>query len=167
MKRWVCRLGAEEESPFIDAFLLEIEDVYKRHGMTIGHEDGHGSFQIEVYTGEDDLNVSWLSRANDKRGDESFDERPKASRCVLCDEPARRFTALCSQHSYLNFIKEIYRSLDRMSDRISLNERNAASSDEATKIKAQARVEAYRTVMSDLLTYPLRGVPRPETGKGK
>lgn len=42
-------------------FLNEINEVYKKHNLSISHEDYHGAFQIEKYS-ED--NYEWLSNAN-------------------------------------------------------------------------------------------------------
>ena len=48
--------------PKVDAFLSDIKAVCLRHSMTIGHEDGHGSFVIDSCDGEDDL--EWLMGAD-------------------------------------------------------------------------------------------------------
>ncbi|MED4883091.1 hypothetical protein [Bacillus smithii] len=45
-------------------FLKDIEKVYKKHGLSISHEDGHGSFIIEDY---DEFNLRWLANADDGR----------------------------------------------------------------------------------------------------
>lgn len=39
----------EVDRPDVDAFLAEIAEVCKRHGFSIGHEDGHGSFLVHRY----------------------------------------------------------------------------------------------------------------------
>lgn len=41
-------------------FLSEIEEVCKKHGLSISHEDYHGSFQVMEY---DEKYISWLKRA--------------------------------------------------------------------------------------------------------
>lgn len=43
-----------------DAFLADIVNVYKRHGLALGHEDGHGAFQVEAFA---ESNVVWLNQA--------------------------------------------------------------------------------------------------------
>lgn len=59
MKRY-CANGQSVESAKVDAFLAEVADVCKRHGMSIGHEDRHGSFEVGVFN-EDDK--KWLLAA--------------------------------------------------------------------------------------------------------
>lgn len=61
MKRWNKQKGEFEHRPEIDAFLQEIEEVCKRHGLSISHQDGHGSFVIERYC---EYNVGWLEEAS-------------------------------------------------------------------------------------------------------
>lgn len=46
----------------VDDFLNEIIEVSKKHGMSISHEDGHGSF-IVILNKDDDC-YSWLFNAN-------------------------------------------------------------------------------------------------------
>jgi hypothetical protein len=41
-------------------FFNDIEEVYKKHNLSISHEDGHGAFIIEEY---DEFNIQWLKRA--------------------------------------------------------------------------------------------------------
>lgn len=46
-----------------DAFLAEIVEVSKRHGLCLSHEDGQGAFEV------DDLNdycIEWLLDAFDR-----------------------------------------------------------------------------------------------------
>jgi len=65
--RWNTKAGKQLPSdPRIEAFLGEIEQVCRKHGMTISHEDGGGGFEIEGY---DDINIDWLRSASDARGD--------------------------------------------------------------------------------------------------
>lgn len=44
----------------VKQFLKEIEEVCKKHNMSISHEDGHGAFIIERY---DEFNIKWLRQA--------------------------------------------------------------------------------------------------------
>lgn len=60
MKRWSDQ--GEIENPKIDAFLEEIMEVCKRHGLAISHEDAHGGFEI-VPLEQGDL--PWLMQARD------------------------------------------------------------------------------------------------------
>ena len=46
----------------VDAFIAEIAKVSKRHGLSISHEDGHGSFIIEDFN---QSNITWLEEASD------------------------------------------------------------------------------------------------------
>ena len=54
--------GRHVENLKIDAFLAEIEEVCKRHGLSIGHEDGHGAFEIHDY---ESVETGWLESAHD------------------------------------------------------------------------------------------------------
>ena len=42
------------------AFFQDIIEVYRKHGLSISHEDGHGAFIIEPYS---EANVEWLKDA--------------------------------------------------------------------------------------------------------
>ena len=55
-------------------FLDDIIEVYKKHGITIGHEDPHGAFEFNEYQGEDDDNVKWITQALEWIGIEDEDE---------------------------------------------------------------------------------------------
>lgn len=50
-----------ESPPEVEAFLADIFTVYRKHQLTIGHEDGHGSFLIHEF---DEGNIEWLDAAN-------------------------------------------------------------------------------------------------------
>jgi hypothetical protein len=50
----------------VQAFLNEIAEVCKRHGMSISHEDQHGSFIIKPF---DQYNIDWLNDATDRTGE--------------------------------------------------------------------------------------------------
>ena len=45
----------------IDSFLNEIEQVCRKHGLSISHEDVHGAFVIQKLSEE---NISWLKEAS-------------------------------------------------------------------------------------------------------
>jgi len=45
----------------MEDFLNDIDDVCKKHGLSIGHEDRHGGFEIEKYNDE---NINWLKHAS-------------------------------------------------------------------------------------------------------
>ena len=64
MKRWNTTMSKEIDSPPIDEFLNEIIAVCEKHGISISHEDGHGSFQIENF---DKFFVDWILNAQDAR----------------------------------------------------------------------------------------------------
>jgi len=61
--RWSKRVGGEIDTPKVDEFLKDIEEVCQRHSMTISHEDGHGAFIIEPFN-ED--NIKWLHDAHEQ-----------------------------------------------------------------------------------------------------
>jgi len=58
--RWHSIKGCSVTNSDVDEFLEEIKTVCIKHGYSIGHEDGHGSFLIEKYTEED---FKWLNDA--------------------------------------------------------------------------------------------------------
>jgi hypothetical protein len=45
----------------VEKFLDAIERLCRIHGLSIGHEDGHGAFVIEKYN---DHNLQWLRQAH-------------------------------------------------------------------------------------------------------
>jgi len=55
-------------NPKVEAFLNEVVEVCKRHGLSIGHEDGHGAFRVEDY---DETNTEWLLDAIDETSTKS------------------------------------------------------------------------------------------------
>jgi hypothetical protein len=61
MKCWDCRVKGEVENEKATAFLKDIVAVYKKHGLSLVHEDHNGSFEIEDYK-ED--NVFWVMSAD-------------------------------------------------------------------------------------------------------
>lgn len=62
MKNWDCsKKEYVETSKELKKFFKDIENVGKKHGYSISHEDGHGAFEIEKY---DDDNIDWLKNAN-------------------------------------------------------------------------------------------------------
>ena len=67
MKRWSTSKHDEIESPVIDRFLEDIIDVYRKHGLSLAHEDSHGGFLVETHTLK---NVEWLMAAADNTGDQ-------------------------------------------------------------------------------------------------
>ena len=61
-RRWDNNTGREVESPAkVEAFLDELEALYRRHGMTLGHDDSHGVFHIEPL---DESNIEWVRKAS-------------------------------------------------------------------------------------------------------
>jgi hypothetical protein len=47
----------------VDAFLAEVIEVCRKHGMSISHEDGWGAFQVRNFSESD---ADWLKEATDK-----------------------------------------------------------------------------------------------------
>jgi hypothetical protein len=67
-ERWIQRRADFGESPAIDAFLADVIEVCKRHGLSIGHEDQHGGFVVSEY---DEGCSEWLRNASDDtKGDD-------------------------------------------------------------------------------------------------
>lgn len=63
MKRWKTIEHREVENEKIDAFLTEVIEVSKRHGLSIGHEDNHGGFLVHKFSQD---NADWLMNAADE-----------------------------------------------------------------------------------------------------
>lgn len=61
MKRWDATAHGYVENPEVDAFLDEIIAVCRKHGFSIGHEDGQGAFLIDEV---DEQNFDWLRGAH-------------------------------------------------------------------------------------------------------
>ena len=45
----------------VDAFFAEIIEVCRKHGLSIGHEDGHGGFEVHRF---DDRYSRWMDDAS-------------------------------------------------------------------------------------------------------
>lgn len=59
---WDCNKDIFIETPKeMLEFFKDIEEVCKKHGLSISHEDGHGGFLIEKY---DEHNIKWLRSAD-------------------------------------------------------------------------------------------------------
>lgn len=65
MERWNNKHADYRENPAVDRFLEEVVEVCRKHGMSIGHEDGHGAFQVEPL---EESSLSWLMSASDLTG---------------------------------------------------------------------------------------------------
>jgi hypothetical protein len=50
--RWSQDAVKSIPTPHADAFLAEVIEVCRLHGYVIGHEDAHGAFVVEMYSGE-------------------------------------------------------------------------------------------------------------------
>jgi hypothetical protein len=53
-----------KDDPRTRAFLDDLIAVYRKHGMSLGHEDHQGAFLVEDLA---ERNVDWLVDAFDKR----------------------------------------------------------------------------------------------------
>lgn len=59
---WDSRQGKFVKTPTeIISFFDDLEDIFTKHQLTLGHEDGHGAFLIEGY---DEANINWLRSAH-------------------------------------------------------------------------------------------------------
>lgn len=47
----------DKPDPRADAFLKDLLFLYETHKVSLGHEDGHGSFILEEYS---QPNVNWI-----------------------------------------------------------------------------------------------------------
>ncbi len=64
MKRWNNAARDHIQSKSADDFLEEVIGVCRKHGISIGHEDNQGAFEIRTFS-EDD--AEWLMGAADAR----------------------------------------------------------------------------------------------------
>ncbi len=56
----------------VQEFLNDLEELCRRHDMSLSHEDGHGSFIIENYS---EFNLKWVrsaARSNTDGTEETF-----------------------------------------------------------------------------------------------
>jgi hypothetical protein len=67
MERWSYKYKELKENKDIDVFLEEIIGVYKKHGLSIGHEDYHGGFKIHNFN---ESNADWILSAMDATEDD-------------------------------------------------------------------------------------------------
>jgi len=63
--RWSEKHSKRMDSPRVDDFLDEINEVCKKHRLSISHEDGHGAFVIEAYDKfwADGLEVAFIGKS--------------------------------------------------------------------------------------------------------
>ena len=59
MKHWIYEIKDRKEVK-TEEFFNEIESVCRKYNVSISHEDGHGSFIIELF---DDRNIQWLKES--------------------------------------------------------------------------------------------------------
>jgi hypothetical protein len=60
MKHWILPLGKYEDVNTED-FYNDLINLYKKYGVSISHEDGHGGFILEKYN---EFNVDWIKEAS-------------------------------------------------------------------------------------------------------
>lgn len=63
MKRWHTTKSCHIENEKIDAFLAEVIEISRKHGLSIGHEDSHGGFLVHKFSQD---NADWLMAAGDE-----------------------------------------------------------------------------------------------------
>lgn len=68
MKRWDSQAHERIDNPRVDAFLEDVIAVCRKHSLSIGHEDGHGSFLVHMDEGAHEYNFGWLREAGIERG---------------------------------------------------------------------------------------------------
>ena len=62
MENWNILSSTDEPTPEnVQSFFKEIEELYRKHNLSISHEDGNGAFIIENYDAE---NLTWLKDAS-------------------------------------------------------------------------------------------------------
>ncbi len=62
MKRWDAEKNEDVEVPEVDVFLNDLVAVCRKHGMSLGHEDRHGAFEVYRHISPDAL--EWLCAAH-------------------------------------------------------------------------------------------------------
>lgn len=59
--RWHRGTKRNEPSPAaVEAFLDDIDGVFRKHDLSLGHEDSHGGFIVEPFC---EYNVEWVRAA--------------------------------------------------------------------------------------------------------
>lgn len=64
MERHDYKNNCMSEFPDVDLFIEEVVSVCKKHGFTIGHEDGHGGFIIHKSCPHDFEMFDWFRDAS-------------------------------------------------------------------------------------------------------
>lgn len=59
--------GGPAETPKTDAFIQEVIEVCKQHGLSISHEDSGGAFVINEFNDDD---AKWLMEARVGKGNQ-------------------------------------------------------------------------------------------------
>lgn len=62
MKRYNEATGEYDEGSPADAFIAELQEVCRKHRLSLAHEDTQGAFVVEEMADEDDL--KWLGNAH-------------------------------------------------------------------------------------------------------
>ena len=62
MERWDVDKREDVIRPDVDLFLSELEELCRRHGLIVSHEDGHGAFIIRKLGDRPDA-FEWLHEA--------------------------------------------------------------------------------------------------------
>ena len=57
------QLNGNDRTPEFDAFMKELVALCKKHKCSIGHEDGHGAFEICFSDDETDHDHEWIGDA--------------------------------------------------------------------------------------------------------
>jgi hypothetical protein len=93
----------QHHAPKVIAFLLEINDVCRKHGLSLSHEDSFGAFVVENYNTR---KRDWLWRASNKIKhpiqptrvlvDSSADDQYKVALTVDCPFCAMKVGIKCS-----------------------------------------------------------------------
>lgn len=68
MKRWIDHMDEHGENPRVDAFLADIVEVCRKHGLMLSHEDWQGAFEVETLTDDGAASIEWLMAATDATG---------------------------------------------------------------------------------------------------
>lgn len=60
-ERWVDRQLERTSDQAIDEFLRELEELCRKHNLSLAHEDAHGAFIIQKL---DERNIRWVNEAS-------------------------------------------------------------------------------------------------------
>lgn len=57
-------LSGDDRTPEFHSFMKDLVELCKKHGCAMGHQDGHGAFEVHFSTDLKDEHHQWVMDAN-------------------------------------------------------------------------------------------------------